>query len=253
MALPLRVGDRVIGALDVQSRQPAAFDKNDITTLQTMADQLALAIERARLFEEMESAMSELETAYAQTTEGAWRAVARRSDRPKGYRYRRLSLEPVGAQTPEALRAWQQGQTVVGGGSSRDLIDGRRAASAVAIPIRLRDQVIGVLNLRSARGPIAAEVIAFAEEVAGRLALAMENARLMEGTRQRAARDRMVAEIATRMRGTLDMDTVVRSALEGLSQAAGGAHVTLRMGDAGKLLEPVRAESSDGPAATAGA
>jgi PAS domain S-box-containing protein len=253
MALPLRVRGRVIGALDVQSRQPAAFDENDVTTLQTMADQLALAIERARLFEEMELAMHELEMAYAQTTEEAWRTVARRSDRPQGYRYRRLSLEPVGGQTPEALRAWQQGQTVVGDGSSRGIADGRGAATAVAVPIKLRDQVIGVLNLRSARGPISAEVIAFAEEVAGRLALAMENARLLEGTRQRAARDRMVTEIATRMRGTLDLDTVMRSALEGLSQAAGGAQVTLRMGDAETLLEPLRAASSDEPTTSVGA
>jgi GAF domain-containing protein len=56
MALPFKVGDRVIGALDVQSTKPDAFDDDDIAVLQIMADQLAVAIENARLFEAEQSA-----------------------------------------------------------------------------------------------------------------------------------------------------------------------------------------------------
>jgi len=52
MALPLIVRGRVIGALDVQSTKEAAFSDEDIATLQTIADQLAIAIEHARLYEE---------------------------------------------------------------------------------------------------------------------------------------------------------------------------------------------------------
>jgi PAS domain S-box-containing protein len=236
MALPLRVRGNVIGALDVQSQEQAAFDEDDVTTLQTMADQLAVAIERARLLENMQLAMHELEVAYAHTTEEAWQAVAQRPDRPQGYRYRRLRVEPVGTPGAEALQAVQRGEVVVGDGSSRGLRTSQAAAGSAAIPIRLRDRVIGVLTLRSERGPITAETLSFAGEVAERLALAMENARLLEGSRRRAARERMVADVATRMRGTLDLDTVVRTALEGLSQAAGGAQVSLRMGDEATLI-----------------
>ncbi|MBA3534553.1 MAG: response regulator, partial [Ardenticatenales bacterium] len=53
MALPLKVGDRVIGALDVQSRNSAAFDDEDIAVLQTMADQLAIAIQNMRAFAQL--------------------------------------------------------------------------------------------------------------------------------------------------------------------------------------------------------
>ncbi len=60
LALPLKVGARVIGALDVQSRQAAAFDEDDVTVLQTMADQLAMAIENARLLHAMQQALREL-------------------------------------------------------------------------------------------------------------------------------------------------------------------------------------------------
>jgi FOG: GAF domain len=51
MALPLKVGERVIGVLDVQSVEPSAFTDEDVAVLQTMADQIALAIENARLLQ----------------------------------------------------------------------------------------------------------------------------------------------------------------------------------------------------------
>jgi PAS domain S-box-containing protein len=59
MALPLRVGERVIGALDVQSTREAAFEEADVEILQVMADQLAVAIERTRLFEQTQAALEE--------------------------------------------------------------------------------------------------------------------------------------------------------------------------------------------------
>ncbi len=52
MALPLIVGERVLGALDVQSTEPAAFSQEDITVLQLVADQVAIAIDNARKFSE---------------------------------------------------------------------------------------------------------------------------------------------------------------------------------------------------------
>ncbi len=60
MALPLIVGDKVIGAVTVQSTEEAAFTDEDITTLQSMVDQLAIAIDNARLLKDLESAHQEL-------------------------------------------------------------------------------------------------------------------------------------------------------------------------------------------------
>ncbi|MBN1890009.1 MAG: GAF domain-containing protein [Thermoflexales bacterium] len=60
MALPLIVGDEVIGALSVQSTQESAFDENDINTLQILADQLATSINNARLLSDLREANREL-------------------------------------------------------------------------------------------------------------------------------------------------------------------------------------------------
>ena len=60
MALPLIVGEDVIGAVTVQSIEEAAFSDDDITSLQAMADLLAVAINNARLLEELKAAHAEL-------------------------------------------------------------------------------------------------------------------------------------------------------------------------------------------------
>ena len=69
IALPLIARGRVIGALDVQSRQPNAFDTDDITTLQLMANQLANVIENARLLQRTEQNLHETEILYRLTGE----------------------------------------------------------------------------------------------------------------------------------------------------------------------------------------
>jgi len=60
MALPLMVGEEVIGALAVQSDEEAAFSEDDVTALQAMADQLVVAINNARLLKDLEAAHDEL-------------------------------------------------------------------------------------------------------------------------------------------------------------------------------------------------
>jgi methyl-accepting chemotaxis protein len=78
IALPLRVGRRVIGVLDLQSRQAVAFDEDNVTVLQTMADQVAIAIENARLLratqqtvQELSSTASEILAVTTQQASGA--------------------------------------------------------------------------------------------------------------------------------------------------------------------------------------
>lgn len=60
MALPLTIQGKAIGALTVQSEEESAFSEEDISALQTMADQLAVAINNARLLQDLEKANKEL-------------------------------------------------------------------------------------------------------------------------------------------------------------------------------------------------
>ncbi len=62
-ALPLKVRDRVIGVLNVRSTEPDAFDSEEIAILQTLADQVAVALDNARLFEQIKRHSQQLFTA----------------------------------------------------------------------------------------------------------------------------------------------------------------------------------------------
>ncbi len=66
LALPLRSRGRVIGAMTIQSQLEAAFSESDITALQTMTDQVANAIETARLFDDRINLIRELEAKNAE-------------------------------------------------------------------------------------------------------------------------------------------------------------------------------------------
>jgi len=59
LSVPIRVGQEVIGVLDVQSPQRNAFNDNDIMVIETLADQVAVAIENARLYEAVEQELAE--------------------------------------------------------------------------------------------------------------------------------------------------------------------------------------------------
>ncbi|HID89305.1 MAG TPA: GAF domain-containing protein, partial [Anaerolineae bacterium] len=216
MALPLRVGHQIIGVLDVQSEEPAAFTEEDVSVLQTLADQLAVAIENARLLERMQQTVRELERLYGEYTREVWRATGRRW---RGLRYRQMAFEPLEEVQEETRQALREGRSVVH--PIHDEGNGRVVGSVLAVPVRLRGQIIGALNVRFGVPEVPPEAVRMVEEVAGRLALALESARLLEETQRRAARDRLLAEITARIRASMDPETILRTAVRELGAALG--------------------------------
>ena len=63
LGIPLKIGNRVTGALDVQSTRVNAFSEDDVAVLQTLADQIAVALDNARSFEVAQRAVEEIREA----------------------------------------------------------------------------------------------------------------------------------------------------------------------------------------------
>jgi len=63
VSIPLRIGSRVIGVIDIQSRTVNAFNEDEISVLQTLADQVAVAIDNAKSFELSQQAVMEMREA----------------------------------------------------------------------------------------------------------------------------------------------------------------------------------------------
>jgi transcriptional regulator with GAF, ATPase, and Fis domain len=72
MAAPLRIGEDIIGALDIQSTREDAFDQEDVAMLGFLADQIAIAIENARLFRQSQDAIEEAQETYRRYLRQEW-------------------------------------------------------------------------------------------------------------------------------------------------------------------------------------
>jgi GAF domain-containing protein len=229
IVFPLRAGQRVIGALDVHSTQDTAFDEASIAVLQAVADQLAVAVENAHLVQEMQRTLREADKVYGRYTGETWRRPAPGIQRPQGYRFRERHVEPLEDLPPETVEAWQQGRCIVTTVQPGTEANRNGAMGALAVPITLRGQVIGALNLRFEGDQVASETVSLVQEIANRLALTLENVRLLEESQRRAARERMTREVTARMRETLDIDTVLQTAIREIGEALGITEVEVRM------------------------
>lgn len=227
IALPLRAGNRVIGALDVQSKAAAAFDQSSIKILQTMADQLAVAIDKAILFQSFEEKVSQLETVTKQYTEEAWREYLGGNKRSFGYRFRNSNIETYTNQSAEAMQAIQSGRLVIVKPAVAG--NGHQSFTTLAVPFKLRDQVLGVIHLKFDGSSIPDDIIALIENAANRLALALDNARLLEEIRLRAESEHKISEITTRVRASNDIDAILRTAVTELSKALGVSEAVIQL------------------------
>ncbi len=227
LALPLFSRGRVIGAMTIQDTRPGAFTQEDITTLQTMADQLANAIENARLLRRMEQNMHELEVASGRLTRESWQNFLANYRHTFGYRYRLLDVEPAADLSPEAQAALEQQASVVTTVAAET--EEGRAQGALSVPIRVRNEVLGVLNLRFEDAAVSPEAISMVEQISARLGAALESARLLEESRRAAARGQATARVAGSLRERLEIDAVLKNAARELRAALDLSRVSVRL------------------------
>jgi GAF domain-containing protein len=231
LALPLAVGGKTFGALDVQSDQSAAFAQEDIAVLGTLADQIAIAIENARLFTQTRSALQEAEEAQRRYIREQWAQLAPLMQ-VSSHEYHSLGVPPVGdAPLPEIEQALLKGEVVTAAATT--LATGAPApyAEAMAIPIKLAKETLGVIDLQvtdAARG-WTEDDIALATAVADQVALALENARLFDQTLRRERRERLISEIAGKMRAAPDVEGILRTTVQEIRRALGVSHGVIRL------------------------
>jgi GAF domain-containing protein/HAMP domain-containing protein len=223
MALPLKTSNEIIGVLDIQSDQPQAFAQEDIDILQVMADQLAIAIERIQLLEQVQNQLKEIEQTYQEFTRQSWQGFARSENRIAGYKFDGLQLQAINRVTDHTEETNQNDSKNLSATQSDD-------SKSQAIPIRLRGQTIGFVNIRLREEASSGETVMIVEQIADRLASALENARLNEETRQRAQRDALVAEVTGHFRSTLDLEIMLRTATQELQKAFQLEEAEVRLG-----------------------
>jgi len=232
LALPLVVGTQVIGALDVQSTEPEVFQPGDVQTLQIMAAQLASAIDKARLLDEMQARVIENQRLYEESqaslqqieelsrrlTREGWSDYlrARRAASGLGYTLQGTAVMPDANWTATMRQAYS--------GESSVVVRQDRNANIAAIPLRVRGEVIGVLQIeRGGERHWTDDELEMAETLVDRLSMAIENARLYEQASLAASREQVVNVISQEVQAAGSMDEVLRAALAELGAALGAS------------------------------
>ncbi len=220
ITLPLQARGIIIGALDVQSRSPDAFSEEDASVLQTLTDQVAIAINNAQLFQQAQEGLEAERRAYGQLTRESWRELLHQ----QGLGY----LARAGLTRPVPDTAWSSTLlTAVRTGQQQVTEDGR----TVAVPVTIRGQRVGGLRLRKSEAmPWSEEELALVSTLVEQFIQSVERARLYQDTQLRATQERVVGDIASQMRSSLDVETVMQTAVRELRRLLDLDEVELRVG-----------------------
>ncbi len=192
MALPLKVGKVVIGALDVHSNKLNAFGEDDLAALQILADQLAVAIKNMRLVGELEDRLAEIDTLYRRYTKDSLNRITHGSQE-LGFQYDLLSLQTGQQKLPaDVLAKLRSGQKAVVKEEVQGVIKSRLYA-----PLMLYDQMIGVLGFDQddPNHQWSDDEIVIIDAVSNQVILALDNARLLDETQLRTDQLRLLQDV----------------------------------------------------------
>ncbi len=212
ITLPLRSRGQILGVIEAHSYQLDTFDAESVIVLQTIADQVSVAVDGLRLYAERQEAMESLQRTYGEATRAAWTALLLgRAAGAEGYQVETKGMTALPPAPPAAWRAdaraaWSQGRAVV------DMEE--TGAAVLALPIRLRAEVIGVVDVskRKDAGDWTPDEVSQLEELVEQLGLTLESSRFYQESQHAAAREQLLREISERIRVAVDVDSVMRIA-----------------------------------------
>jgi GAF domain-containing protein len=273
VGIPLKVGQRILGALDVQSTQAYSFVQEDVSVLRILADQMAIAVINSELFADTQEHLSQsrllhhvttaaasgttLEEALAgavqglQVTLGGDRVSILLADKDRkslsiksfiGYSEEVGELKiPFGEGVTGWVAVHQQPQRINDVSQDPRYIEaGSNVHSELAVPLVYRGELLGVLNVESD------QVGAYNENdeemlgtLGGSLAAIIANARLIEQVRRQVDRERLLYDVTSKIRRSTDLQAIMTSTATELSKALGARKTQIKIG--------VINESADSP------
>ena len=205
LMLPLAVGENVFGLIELEYQSyERDFSEAELRLARGLADQMAIAIENARLYTESLETLESAQALHRQYLEQSWaRRISGSSTLEQTFqRSSQLAILPGAQENDEKLRTIQ-------------------------VPIQVREQVIGSLTIEAdphhdmpAGGSVwTPEEMTIIQTVANQAAQALENARLLEETQTRAERERIAASIASKVWASTDVDAILQTLLRELGSS----------------------------------
>jgi sensor domain CHASE-containing protein/GAF domain-containing protein len=199
LAIPIISRSMILGAMTLQSSKSEAFEENDILVIQSIADNLAVALENARLFEQAQQGLDEIRTLNRTYVQSAWQ---------------------------DAMAAHGKLKAVFENPST-----GKDASTEhqIHIPIQLRDQTLGYLDLETNASALNPEDQALISAITNQIAQALENARLVEQTQLRAAQEEKLNEFSLLFSRAMNIDDILQMAVKQLGELPSVSEVSVEL------------------------
>jgi GAF domain-containing protein len=224
MALPLRFGDRIIGVLDVQSEKQSAFTQQDVNIIQTIADQLAISIDHSRVVSELQRSLQEYKSRTQTITQREWSNFLLGLRSPKSLRLANKGVQKGGAESAISREAIVTGETQV---KTRHTRSGN--VSTIAVPLRLRDAILGVIEIKINDPSAVPDFQSMIESIASRFVISLENARLIEEMQIRVDQEKMISDITSKVRSSTVVNDILRETAVELGKTLGLSDVRIQL------------------------
>jgi GAF domain-containing protein len=263
-AIPLKIGERILGALDVQSSILYTFGSEEINSLQMLADQLAIALNNSELFAETQEHLSQhrllhhittsaasgstLDEALSSTVQGL--QVTMGGDRVVIFlvddeRKNLITKAYVGYSPETANKIIPIGSGITGWVAAHrkslrinDVTQDARyielspnSKSELALPLVFRNELLGVLNVESEH------IAAYSENdeemlgtLAGSIAAIVANAKLIEQIRKQVDRERQLYEITSKIRRSTNVQSILLTTINELNRVTGAEFTQVKIG-----------------------
>ncbi len=228
IAIPIKISRDVIGVLDVQSNVPGTFKESELYVLEILGDLLAVAIQNAELIRDSEENLNELENLYSVLRKDAWQKIEL-AEEIQGFQY------DVSGTNPLTF------------GSVDDGDNGHKTGESIAIPLCIRDQKIGTLTVWPTAEGFMPDDINFLNEISLRISQSMESARLFNEIQRRAENERRVRQASTHMRETLDIESVLRTAVEDIYNTFKLSQISVDLSPSDSLVLDVQKDPGGTP------
>ena len=223
LVFPLVSKGYLYGLLNIQDESP---DSQDIEkqTWQTVADQITLSMANIRLLDQLQSRIREIGLLVGGSVQSAWEQLE--SGEMIGFNYNRLQVMAGNESFPPDVT-----DQLLAGKSVSFVSADATPRARLAAPIILRENIIGVVGYdnENVNHEWQDDEKVLLEAVASRVSLALENTRLVAEAQQRAERERVIGQVTTRMRETLDIETILKTAVMEMRQSLGLREAEIRL------------------------
>jgi GAF domain-containing protein len=199
MLVPLMIRGQLEGFIAAVAEQPHDFEDSEVRLMQSAAEQLGVVLSNLQLAAEMQTTLDRVALLNRRLSGESWSSYL-------------TSREQWLVESGQA----QQAMTATG----------------LQVPIVIRGETIGMFNVADARADRQwqEEELTMLQTIAGEVALAIENARLIEQTQRAAQREKDVASAADKIHRSINLDAILHTAVEEVMRIAGTTEVAIQLG-----------------------